>query len=392
MPAAERDADVNPLAALRREGESVIELADRVARGDVPSADELANAALLTPMRGAPHDPVHHAEGDPLVHTHMVVEELVRHRDYADLTESRRLVLALAALLHDVAKPETAQVTDGRVSHPNHAPRGARRARATLYAAGLDASLREGVASLCRRHMQPHHALASRDGDTALLRWMAAASLEVPMRLLLMLAETDARGRRAPKSDDSASLLADFAAEHDLLERPWPFADRQARLDCCRDGSRDPRYASGVPEKGPLVTILSGLPGSGKSTLAHRLAADGAERVSVEDLIRSGVDRGTAVQTAKERLRQALREGRDALWDATMLTRAPRRQIVGLAEGYGARTRIVCIELPATERAARDAEREHGGVPDAAIAAMLRSWELPTHDEALIVDGRPERP
>ena len=382
---------MSALATLRREGEDVLALAGRVARGDVPTADELADAAALAPMRGAPHDPVHHAEGDPLMHTCMVAEALVRLPGYADLAAPRRLVLALAALLHDVAKPETAQVVDARVSHPNHAPRGARRARAALYAAGLDAGLREGVAGLVRRHMQPHHALRSRANDAALLRWMAAASLEVPVGMLLMLAEADARGRRASSADDSASLLTGFAAEHDLLERPWEFADRPARLDCCRDGSRDPRYPSGVPETGPLVTILSGLPGSGKSTLARELESGGTERISVEDLIREGLDRGTAVQRAKERLRQALRDGRDALWDATMLTRAPRRQLVGLAEGYGARTRLLCVELPADERAARDAAREHGGVPDPAVASMLHSWEVPTFDEALIVEGRPER-
>ena len=381
---------MNPLASLRREGEEVISLAGRIAHGDVPDVDELADAALLASMRGAPHDPVHHAEGDPLVHTHMVVGELVRLPDYAGLVERRRLALALAALLHDVAKPATAQVVDGRVSHPNHAPRGAREARAALYAVGLEPGIREGVASLCRRHMQPHHALRSRSDDTALLRWMAAVSLEVPVDLLLMLAEADAKGRRAARSDDSAALLRDFAVEHELLERAWPFADRTARLACCRDKVRDPRFPSGVPEDGPLITVLSGLPASGKSTHARRLAEGGAVRVSVEDLIREGQQRGTAVQTAKEQLRQALRDGRDAVWDATMLTRMLRRQVVGLAEDYRARARILAIELPEPERADRDAEREHA-VPDKAIAGMLHAWEVPTHDEALIVEGRPER-
>ena len=378
---------MSALAALRREGEEVVALAERVSTGEVPSHDELAAAAMLAPMRGAPHDPVHHAEGDPLVHTAMVVGELVRLPEFDALDEPRRLALSLAALLHDSSKPATAQVVDGRVSHPNHAPRGARAARAVLYAAGVEPAVREAAAALCRRHMQPHHALGRGANDTALLRWMAAVSLEVPVRLLLMLAEADARGRVAAKADDSALLLRAFAEEHDLPERPWPFADRTARLECCRDADRDPRFPTGAPEEGPLVTVLSGLPATGKSTLAREAKA---ERISVEDMLDAGEERGRAVQAAKERLRQALREGRDAVWDATMLTRPLRRQVVALAESYRARCRIVNVELPDAERARRNCERARP-VPDAVVADMLRAWELPTFDEALIVEGRPDR-
>ena len=378
---------MNPLAALAREGREVTALAKRVAEGRVPPPGDLAGAALLVPLAGASHDPVHHAEGDPLVHTHMVAEELVRLNGFAALADDARLALSLAALLHDVAKPQTVDVVDGRVSHPNHAPRGARVARAALYAAGLDPSVREATAALCRRHMQPHHALASRANDASLLRWMAATSLDVPMRLLLMLAEADARGRAGPKTDDSAAVLRLFAEEHDLLDRAWTFADLPARRDCCRDAPRDPRFPTGAPEGRPTVTVLSGLPASGKSSAAREVEA---ERISVEDLLSEGWERGRAVQACRERLREALREKRDAVWDATMLTRTLRRQVVSLAEDYGARAAIACVEVPEEERAARNRERA-SPVPDAAVADMLASWEMPTFDEALVVTGRPAR-
>ena len=386
------------LATLRAAGDEVLALARAVAGGDAPDADALGESVLLAPLRGAPHDPVHHAEGDPLTHTALVVEALVALPGFRALGPRSRLSLALAALLHDVAKPETAVVDGGRVSHPNHAPRGARRARAALYAAGLEASVREAAASLCARHMQPHHALASRPDDVALLRWAAGASLEVPLELLLQLCEADTLGRRtmtadgpaAPTSAEGALLLREFAREHDLLERPFPFPDASTRLACCRDRARDPRYTVNEPERGPLVTVLSGLPGSGKSTRARELEAAGAARASVEDLMDAGLDRGTAVQRAKETLRQALRDGRDAVWDATMLTRQIRRSVVSLAEDYGARTRILAIEVDAGERRARTLARG-GDLPDRALADMLHAWSVPTHDEALLVEGRPAR-
>ncbi|MEM8664842.1 MAG: ATP-binding protein, partial [Pseudomonadota bacterium] len=182
-------------------------------------------------------------------------------------------------------------------------------------------------------------------------------------------------------------LLRVFAQEYDVLDRPWPFADETARLECCRDRDRDPRFATGTPQQGPTVTILSGLPATGKSTLA---AALDAQRISIEDLMDGGMERGSAVQAGRERLRQALRERRDAVWDATMLTRTLRRQLVSLAEDYGARCVIRVCELPQRERAARNAERANP-VPDAAVAGMLTAWEMPTFDEALVIEGRPAR-
>jgi len=381
---------VKDMAALVRAGDEVRAMAERIATGEVPSERELCETHLLAPLAGAPHDPVHHAEGDPLVHTAMVVRELVGLDGFAALGADARVALALAALLHDVAKPETAIENGTRVSHPNHAPRGARKARAALHAAGLDAAVRECAVSLCRRHMQPHHALARQGDDIGLLRWLAAVSLEMPVRLLLLLATADARGRRPGRSDDAIALLHDFAADHDLLDPCFPFTDRHARLSCCRGGTRDPRFATQVPEEGALVSVLSGLPGSGKSTRARELEACGAVRISVEELIHAGLDRGTAVQRAKETLREALRQGRDAVWDATMITRAPRRQIASLAEGYGARVRMLALEVPLGERARRVAVRGTD-VPEKVLVNMLRSWELPTYDEALIVEGRPER-
>ncbi|MEM8662778.1 MAG: hypothetical protein AAGF49_01485, partial [Pseudomonadota bacterium] len=130
------------LADHRAAGEELIALCDEICGAGVPPLGALAQARLLAPMKGAAHDPVHHAEGDPLVHTHMVVEALLALEEFGALKAHERQVMVLAALLHDSAKPETAVVVDGRVSHPSHAPRGARKARAALYAAGLDPSLR----------------------------------------------------------------------------------------------------------------------------------------------------------------------------------------------------------------------------------------------------------
>ena len=381
---------MSPLAALRREGEEVVSLARRILDGEDLRASELAGASLLAPMVGAPHDPVHHAEGDPATHTAMVVRGTVDHPAFDGLPGPHRFALVLAALLHDCAKPETTDVVDGRVGHPGHSSRGAKKARSSLYAAGVDPWVREAVATLCRRHMQPHHAL-ERGDDVSLLRWVAAISVEVPFRLLTVLAHADATGRLPARNPEVPALLEAFAEEHGVLDGPWEFADANARRSCFRDEDRDPRWPTGVPEEGPTLTVTSGLPGSGKSTFARAVEADGGVRLSVEDAMDRGVERGTAVQECKERLRVALREGRDVVWDATMVTRPMRGGVLGIGESYGARTRIVSVEVPESERHARNAARREP-VPDAAVVGMIRSWDVPTYDEALDVEGRPQPP
>ncbi len=72
----------------------------------------------------------------------------------------QRAVLMLAALLHDVAKPETARSVDGRLRFFEHDTRGAERAAKILKTLRFSREHVETVAEIVRHHLRPGHLAA----------------------------------------------------------------------------------------------------------------------------------------------------------------------------------------------------------------------------------------
>ncbi len=76
-------------------------------------------------MKGVHQPPEFHPEGDVFIHTRLLLEKM-------ESLGSPSLVLAFAALFHDVAKPVTFAVREGRITFYEHAPLGAQMAEAIL--------------------------------------------------------------------------------------------------------------------------------------------------------------------------------------------------------------------------------------------------------------------
>jgi poly(A) polymerase len=94
-------------------------------------------------MKGVPQPPDYHPEGDVWVHTLLLLKQL----------ESPRLELALAALLHDIGKPPTFQVSD-RIRFNGHDAVGAALARGVLNRLRFPGEIVEAVVSLIAQHMR----------------------------------------------------------------------------------------------------------------------------------------------------------------------------------------------------------------------------------------------
>lgn len=103
----------------------------------------------------------------------------------------RGQVLKLAALLHDVSKPETRRVIDGRVRFFEHDVRGAARARDIAERLRLPARARGVLEKLVRHHLRPGH-LAASGGVTPRARYRFYRDLGEETRDLLLLALVDA--------------------------------------------------------------------------------------------------------------------------------------------------------------------------------------------------------
>jgi putative nucleotidyltransferase with HDIG domain len=103
----------------------------------------------------------------------------------------REQILKLAALLHDVSKPETRRLIDGRIRFFEHDVLGAARARAIAERLRLPARARGVLEKLVRHHLRPGH-LAAAGRVTPRARYRFFRDLGEDTRDLLLLNLVDA--------------------------------------------------------------------------------------------------------------------------------------------------------------------------------------------------------
>lgn len=336
----------------------------------------------IAPMATCMQDRLHHAEGDVWTHTQMVCDALIQQERWRALPAPQRWITFVACLLHDIEKPATRRVEEGRIRHPRHSARGARRARQLLYRAGVPARLREQVANIILWHQVPFFLITqARPEDQA-----AKLSLTTQCDLLGLVNIADALGRICEDQQslvDNAELFLALCQEEGCLQVPFQFPSEHARY----------RFAQGIsssrfdaPPSRPTceVTLMSGLPGAGKD---HYLRAHYAGPVISLDALRRQLKapatghQGRVLAAAEEQARVHLRTASSFAWNATNLTRDTRRRLVKLCTDYGAHVHIVYVEADYARWQTQNHEREDA-IPKAAMHKMLAALQVPDCTEA----------
>ena len=144
---------------------------------------------------GCPQEPAWHPEGDVWIHTLMVVDQ-ARTR-ISDLEHPQQVTVMLGALVHDVGKPPTTAVVDGRIRSMEHEQAGVQPAQAVLdrlnirTIGGFD--VRHHVTGIVAHHLKPlaFYKSATPVGDGAFRRLAQKVDLE----LLARVALSDCLGR-----------------------------------------------------------------------------------------------------------------------------------------------------------------------------------------------------
>jgi putative nucleotidyltransferase with HDIG domain len=163
------------------------ELTRILTEGGARRGFELLDASGLLPhvlpevarLKGVPQPPDYHPEGDVWTHTLLVLDSL------GVCTPA----LGWAALLHDIAKPETIQFAD-RIRFHGHAEKGAGMARRILARLRCSNELSEAVASLVGAHMRFQD--VAKMGEAAFRRFLRLPHFEE----LLQLHRADSLGGR----------------------------------------------------------------------------------------------------------------------------------------------------------------------------------------------------
>ena len=162
-------------------------------------ARELDVTAKLLPEMHAlidcPQEPEWHPEGDVWIHTLMVIDE-ARKRN-SDLPRAPLATVMLAAVCHDLGKPLTTAVIDGRIRSLGHEEAGVAPATAVLDRLNVNSldgfDVRTQVLAITAHHLKPGAFYKVRDQLTdGAFRRLAQ---RVDMELLARLAKADCCGR-----------------------------------------------------------------------------------------------------------------------------------------------------------------------------------------------------
>lgn len=146
-------------------------------------------------LAGCPQDPEWHPEGDVFIHTKLAMDEAVRLAD--ELSKEKRITVMLAVLCHDLGKPLTTELIQGRIRSLGHDEAGLEPALNVMSRLGLYThsgyDVRSQVLSLVREHLRPAQFYDDRNRATdGAFRRLAR---KVDMDLLYRVAKANALGR-----------------------------------------------------------------------------------------------------------------------------------------------------------------------------------------------------
>lgn len=171
--------------------------------------------AEVAALIDVPQNPVYHPEGDVYNHTMLVIDAAAELRDQASDAYS----FMLAALCHDLGKPQVTCERDGRIISYGHEKVGVDVARAFLARVVGSAKVRDYVLNMVELHMKPNSNVAQGAGRKSYNRLFDQSCCP---RDLLLLATSDDRGSGGQVTPGvHERLLEALAVYEELMARPY---------------------------------------------------------------------------------------------------------------------------------------------------------------------------
>jgi tRNA nucleotidyltransferase (CCA-adding enzyme) len=174
----------------------------------------------MVPLYDCPQDAEWHPEGDVWTHTLMVIDEARRRN--GDLGRAPLAIIMLGAVCHDLGKPATTALLDGRIKSPGHEAAGVAPATAILNRLNIQTldgvEVRAQVLGLVAEHLRPSAFFKARDTvrDGAFRRLAQRVDLE----LLTRFARADCHGRAGRFDCSAMDWFLDRARSLGVEHRP----------------------------------------------------------------------------------------------------------------------------------------------------------------------------
>lgn len=333
-------------------------------------------------MEMTEQDPLWHGEGNVMVHTEMVLTEVENLITRENLNDETAEILRYAAIFHDIGKPKTTVMEDGRLRTHGHSRLGYHLTLELLENTDLELHKIRAIANLVLRHGEPNWVFEKKDPEREVIR----LSMECNLEHLYWLCTCDNKGRIADDVEELIIKLEYFkevSEKLDCFTKPFIFSNEITRFnylvrkthhftDSCFDTTKS------------KVIMMAGLPGSGKDTYIHKnlqFPVISLDEIRKELKIKPTDEQGLVFQTAKARAKEFLRKGKNFVWNATNVTKQIRSGIIDLFDTYDAHITVIFIHKPLSVIKEQNSQRD-AAVPIEVIEKLHRKMEIPSLNEA----------
>ncbi len=391
-----------------------------IKQGARPTLDDFIEAfglhfPWLHDLEHTQQDPEWHAEGNVYIHTQMVLEQIYSILEAQPFSEAEKLTLILSALFHDIAKPVTTKTRvmygKERIVSPKHADAGRSYIAYKLLNLGLSATEARCIMAIVGHHHDPKQ-LILKDKSTSHYKQLARLA---PLHMLYWLELADMRGRTCDDLDEQIDIIEMFklaAQEEKLWHTQDPYEDwkqyLKGELKNYPEATQDLVIANAIRnyEDEQIYTphealsrsydyrdnyanliVTCGPSGSGKSTWISQNHPDHTT-ISLdqlrEDIAGKRADQsknGQVMQAAKEQLKDALRNNKNIIWDATSLILSQRSAISQLGFNYQANVTLAVFHKAESLIVKQNQDRKYS-LPQHILAKQFRNLNFPYANEA----------
>ena len=164
----------------------------------------------LAALKDTPQEAEWHPEGDAWIHTKMVVDQAatISRRPEWKFTGDERLAVMIGALCHDLGKPSTTKIEDGRIRSRGHEEAGEEPTKELLRQLIFSNEIQQSAVVIAKEHLKPgifhRELLAGRLSEKSYanaVRKLLKRIQPTSWRVLIAASEADHRGRALPGVD-----------------------------------------------------------------------------------------------------------------------------------------------------------------------------------------------
>lgn len=329
----------------------------------------------LTDMENCEQDSIFHAEGNVLIHTKMVLNEVEK----LNLPENDMNILRWSALLHDIGKPYVSECINGHIRSHGHSKKGYHIAIQLLENVDMNFADKLQIINIIREHGEPEWILDKEDSQKEIIKLSHFCRVD----LLYYIAKCDVLGRIAKDENnfiENLEYFKELAIELDCFGKPYYFSSNIAKYNCIVKGTH--HYIDNpYNDTRSKVYMVCGLPGVGKDTYINKhlknLPVISLDEIRKELGIKPTDKQGKVIQTAKERAREFMRKGDDFVWNATNITKQMRSTIISFFTEYNSYISIVFLYKPMSIILKQNKNRENV-VPENVIVKLFNKMEIPS--------------